>query len=72
VYGLFDSTKVGKLGLHQFVAAERVYALYTDDGVSLQDMASWTAIGARVHTVPVTDAGSDSARIAAKAAGAGR
>jgi DeoR family transcriptional regulator of aga operon len=69
VYGLFDSSKVGKLGLHPFVAAERVYALYTDDGIPADAAASWAAIGARVNTVPVTETGPDGERVAAIAAG---
>jgi len=53
VYGLFDSSKSGRFGLHSFVATERIDALYTDDGISPGFVSGWIAIGVDVRTVAV-------------------
>ncbi|MBA3233087.1 MAG: DeoR/GlpR transcriptional regulator [Propionibacteriales bacterium] len=53
VYGLFDSSKAGRFGLHSFVATDRIHALYTDDGISPDFMSGWSAMGVDVHTAAV-------------------
>jgi len=55
VYGLFDSSKSRRFGLHSFVATNRIDALYTDDGISPDFVSGWSAMGVDVHaaTVPV-------------------
>ena len=56
VYGLFDSSKVGRFALHSFVSTDRVDALYTDDAIDPAAVEAWTAAGVPVHTVPVLTA----------------
>jgi DeoR family transcriptional regulator of aga operon len=45
VYGLFDSSKATRFALHPFVTAERIAALYTDDGIDESFVAEWAAAG---------------------------
>lgn len=51
VYGIFDSGKVGRFGLHSFATTDTVTALYTDDGIDVDALAEWENAGVRVHTV---------------------
>lgn len=54
VYGLFDSSKVGRFGLHSFAATDRIEALYTDEGIEDSVAAEWSTAGVEVHTVVVS------------------
>ncbi|MDQ6657103.1 MAG: DeoR/GlpR family DNA-binding transcription regulator [Actinomycetota bacterium] len=54
VYGLFDSSKVGKFGLHSFAATDSIEALYTDDGIDSEVVRQWAALGVPIRTTPVT------------------
>jgi DeoR family transcriptional regulator of aga operon len=56
VYGLFDSSKVGRFALHPFVATDRLTGLITDEGAPTDVMAEWSSRGVHVHRVPVTEA----------------
>jgi DeoR family transcriptional regulator of aga operon len=53
VYGLFDSSKATRFGLHPFAAPDRITGLYTDEGVSEEFVADWRAVGIDVHVVSV-------------------
>jgi DeoR family transcriptional regulator of aga operon len=53
VYGLFDSSKVGGFGLHSFTATKDIAGMYTDNEVSAEVAAAWTALGVQFRTVPV-------------------
>lgn len=53
VYGLFDSSKIGRFALHPFVATDRITALYTDDGAAADTAAAWTGAGVPMHRVPL-------------------
>lgn len=53
VYGLFDSSKVGRFGLHSFCATERITALYTDEGVERSAIDEWAAAGVPMNAVRV-------------------
>lgn len=54
VYGLFDSSKVGKFGLHSFAPTDSIEALYTDDGIDKDVVAQWAALGVQIRTTSVT------------------
>lgn len=54
VYGLFDSSKVGKFGLHSFAATDTIEALYTDDGIDPDVVRQWASLGVPIRTTPVT------------------
>lgn len=54
VYGLFDSSKVGRFGLHSFVGTDRIEALYTDEGIEESVVGEWAAAGVPVRTVVVS------------------
>lgn len=56
VYGLFDSSKIGRFALHPFVATDRITALFTDDGVAPDVVDAWSDAGVPVHTAPVPGA----------------
>jgi len=56
VYGLFDSSKVDRFGLHSFVATEAIHLLVTDDGIAPATVAEWAAAGVPVRTVRPLDA----------------
>jgi DeoR family transcriptional regulator of aga operon len=53
VYGLLDASKIGRFALHSFAPAQRVTALYTDDGAPPDALAGFTELGIPVHRVPV-------------------
>lgn len=55
VYGLFDSGKVGRFGLHSFVPTRHITALYTDDRIPAAEAENWFRAGVPVHTVPRAD-----------------
>lgn len=52
VYGLFDSSKVGRFGLHSFAPVTSITGLYTDDRMPDTDVAAWRRAGVAVTTVP--------------------
>jgi DeoR family transcriptional regulator of aga operon len=54
VYGLFDSSKVGRFGLHSFASTDRIEALYTDEGIEQSVVGEWAAAGVPIHTVVVS------------------
>jgi DeoR family transcriptional regulator of aga operon len=56
LYGLFDSTKIGRFALHSFAATNRITALYTDDGAPADALAGFTGLGVDVHRVPLETA----------------
>jgi DeoR/GlpR family transcriptional regulator of sugar metabolism len=60
VYGIFDSTKVGRFGLYSFAGTESVTALYTDDRMLASDQNAWQAAGVEIRTIPYR-VGADSA-----------
>jgi DeoR family transcriptional regulator of aga operon len=51
VYGVFDSSKVGRFALHSFVRPDHVAALITDDGVDDATVREWSELGVRVELV---------------------
>lgn len=53
VYGLFDSSKIGRFALHSFAPAHRITALYTDDGAPPDALADFAEAGVAVHRVAV-------------------
>ena len=53
VYGLFDSSKAGRFAVHPFVAPADVHALYTDESIGADVVASWARLEVAVHAVPV-------------------
>ena len=59
VFGLFDSSKVGGFGLHSFAETDHITGLYTDAGVSADDMDIWRRAGLRTTAVPVPETGHD-------------
>lgn len=65
VYGIFDSTKVGRFAVHSFVPPDRVDGLYTDDGIDGASVSAWAELGVEVHTTPVlrTDDYDEPARV---------
>lgn len=50
-YALFSSTKVGQLGLHSFVPASSVTALYTDVNAEAGFIDAWKALGVEVNAI---------------------
>jgi len=56
IFGLFDSSKVGRFGLHSFAATEMLTGLYTDDAVDDALIQEWAAAGVPVNTVAVDSA----------------
>lgn len=56
IFGLFDSSKVGRFGVHSFAAAETLTGLYTDDAVDGALIEEWAAAGVPVSTVAVDSA----------------
>jgi DeoR family transcriptional regulator, aga operon transcriptional repressor len=62
VYGLFDSSKIGRFALHSFVPAHRITGLYTDDGAGPEALAGFAERGVTVHRVPVDATGETRAR----------
>ena len=53
VYGLFDSSKVGRFALHPFVETAGITGLITDDGTPDEEVLAWKAAGVPVQRVPV-------------------
>jgi DeoR family transcriptional regulator of aga operon len=53
LYGLFDSTKIGRFALHSFAPTNRITALYTDNGAPPDALAGFSGLGVAVHRVPV-------------------
>jgi DeoR family transcriptional regulator, aga operon transcriptional repressor len=53
VYGLFDSSKVGRFALHPFVETAGVTGLICDDGVPDDEVLAWKRAGVPVQRVPV-------------------
>jgi DeoR family transcriptional regulator, aga operon transcriptional repressor len=53
LYGLFDSTKIGRFALHSFAPTDRITALYTDDGAPVDALTGFAEAGVAVHRVPV-------------------
>lgn len=56
IFGLFDSSKVGRFGVHSFAATETLTGLYTDDAVDDALIEEWAAAGVPVSTVAVDSA----------------
>jgi DeoR/GlpR family transcriptional regulator of sugar metabolism len=57
VYGLFDSSKLGRFALHPFVTTDHLTGLITDECTPDDVMAEWSARGVKVERVPVAGAG---------------
>jgi DeoR family transcriptional regulator of aga operon len=55
VYGLFDSSKIGRFALHSFAPPQRITGIFTDDGADPDALASFAEQGVAVHRVPVDD-----------------
>jgi DeoR/GlpR family transcriptional regulator of sugar metabolism len=53
VYGLFDSSKVGRFALHPFVETAGITGLFCDDGVPDEEVLAWKRAGVPVQRVPV-------------------
>src|SRR5215213_2515280 len=53
VYGLFDSSKVGRFALHPFVETAGITGLITDEGTSDEEVLAWKDVGVPVQRVPV-------------------
>jgi DeoR family transcriptional regulator of aga operon len=53
LYGLFDSTKIGRFALHSFAPTDRITALYTDDGAPQDALTTFSDAGVPVHRVPL-------------------
>jgi DeoR family transcriptional regulator of aga operon len=53
VYGLFDSSKVGRFALHPFVETAGITGLICDDGVPDEEALAWKRAGVPVQRVPV-------------------
>ena len=56
MYGLFDSSKVGRFALHPFVESSAVTGLITDAGTPDEEVLAWKAVGVPVQRVPVEPA----------------
>jgi DeoR family transcriptional regulator of aga operon len=57
IYGLFDSSKLGRFALHPFVATDHLTGLITDEGTPDDVVEQWALHGVKVERVPVTEAG---------------
>jgi DeoR/GlpR family transcriptional regulator of sugar metabolism len=55
VYGLFDSSKVGRFALHSFAAPAQVTGLFTDDAASDALVSEWETLGVPVTRVAADD-----------------
>ncbi|OLT00870.1 hypothetical protein BJF90_05855 [Pseudonocardia sp. CNS-004] len=55
VYGLFDSSKIGRFALHSFVPTQRITGLFTDDGADLDALAGFAELGVTINRLPVDD-----------------
>lgn len=54
VYGVFDSSKFGRFGLHPFAGPERITALITDADAPDEVVDQWRSVGVPVQRVPAT------------------
>lgn len=54
IYGLFDSTKAGRFGLHSFAAPDQIDGLFSDEGLPSGVVSEWEDIGVPVHVAPYT------------------
>lgn len=67
VYALFDSSKIGKFGLHSFIRPDRVTGIFTDSRATPEFVAEWSALDIAVERVPFPDDdATGSALVAAK------
>jgi DeoR/GlpR family transcriptional regulator of sugar metabolism len=55
VYGLFDSSKIGRFALHSFVPTQRITGLFTDDGADPDALAGFAEQGVKITRLPVDD-----------------
>jgi DeoR/GlpR family transcriptional regulator of sugar metabolism len=55
VYGVFDSSKVGRFAVHSFAPVGSVDGLYTDDRIDPSVVREWAALGVPIHTAPVPE-----------------
>jgi len=55
VFGLFDSSKIGRLALHSFVPTQRITGLFTDEAAPPDALAGFAEQGIKIHQVPVDD-----------------
>ncbi|HZA84216.1 MAG TPA: DeoR/GlpR family DNA-binding transcription regulator [Actinomycetes bacterium] len=53
VYGLFDSSKVGRFALHPFVETAGITGLITDAGTPDEEVLAWKDAGVPVQRVPL-------------------
>jgi DeoR family transcriptional regulator, aga operon transcriptional repressor len=53
VYGLFDSSKIGRFALHSFAPTPRITGVITDDGADAAALGGFAEQGVAVHRVPV-------------------
>jgi DeoR family transcriptional regulator of aga operon len=53
VYGLFDSSMIGRFALHPFVETAGVTGLFCDDGMPDEEALAWKDAGVPVQRVPV-------------------
>jgi DeoR family transcriptional regulator of aga operon len=51
IYGLFDSSKVGRFALHPFVTSDRIAGLVSDEGLGDDTVGQWAECGVPVHRV---------------------
>ncbi|RIJ78851.1 DeoR/GlpR transcriptional regulator [Nakamurella silvestris] len=56
IYGLFDSSKVGRFGLHSFAPTEKITGMFTDEGIGPDVVSEWALAGVPIHTVDVSTA----------------
>jgi DeoR family transcriptional regulator, aga operon transcriptional repressor len=56
IYGLFDSSKLGRFALHPFVTTDHLTGLITDEGTPGEVVEEWSARGVKVERVRVTGA----------------
>ncbi len=63
VFGVLDSTKVGRFGLHSFAPVRSVTGLFTDDLMPPAEITAWRQAGVTVTTVahPGTEHAGDTA-----------
>lgn len=56
VFGLFDSSKAARFGLHPFVGPNDITGLYTDDAIPAHVVAAWADAGVAVQVASGSDA----------------
>ncbi|PWU47692.1 DeoR/GlpR transcriptional regulator [Micromonospora globispora] len=57
VYGLFDSSKLGRFALHSFVATDHLTGLITDEGMPDDVAEQWASRGVKVERVTASGGG---------------